>query len=270
MSTTLIDTSRPGIGFGRLVRVELRKMTNTRAGRALVIITIGLLLLAAGILLLTAALDDSFDPSASNFATVMQFVSLLILPVFAVMITTSEWTQRTNLTTFTLEPRRSRVVLAKFAATAVFSVITLAIAIGAGAAANAATSMFDQEPVWDLGASDLAWSLLLQFMLIFSAFALGMAFLNTASAIALFYVAAIMLRFIVYPIMMGIFSWFADLVPFLDMFFAVGVAQSGEGLSEGQPVGDIARYLPIAVSTIIWVVVPGFLGWMRATRSEIK
>jgi ABC-2 type transport system permease protein len=269
-TSTMIDTTRPAIGFGRLVRVELRKMTDTRAGRALVIITLGLVLLAAGIMLLVAALDDGFGATASDFAGVLQFVSLLILPVFAVMITTSEWTQRTHLTTFTLEPRRSRVVLAKAAATAIFSLITLVIAIIAGAASNAATSLFDHEPVWNFGLTDLLWSLLLQFLLIFSAFALGLAILNTASAIALFYVAAIMLRFIVYPIMIGIFSWFTDLVPFLDMFFAIAVAQTGEDINEGQAVGDIARYLPVVVSATIWLVIPTLLGWLRATRSEIK
>ena len=37
----------------------------------------------------------------------------MLLPVIGIMAATAEWTQRTGLVTFTLEPRRGRVVLAK-------------------------------------------------------------------------------------------------------------------------------------------------------------
>jgi ABC-2 type transport system permease protein len=84
MSTpTTIDTTRPAVPFGRLVRVEFRKMTDTRAGRTLVAVTAALMLLAAAIMVLVAGTNDKFDATASDFASVQQFVSLLILPVFA-------------------------------------------------------------------------------------------------------------------------------------------------------------------------------------------
>ena len=38
------------------------------------------------------------------------------LPVLLILMVTSEWSQRTGLTTFTLEPHRGRVVGAKFVA----------------------------------------------------------------------------------------------------------------------------------------------------------
>ena len=37
----------------------------------------------------------------------------MLLPILGIMAATAEWTQRTGLVTFTLEPRRGRVVLAK-------------------------------------------------------------------------------------------------------------------------------------------------------------
>lgn len=264
-----IDTQRPGVPFGRLVKVELRKMTDTRAGRTLVIVTAALVILVTAILVLVAALNDDFDATASDFAGVLQFVSLLIVPVFAIMITTSEWNQRTHLTTFTLEPQRSRIINAKIVAVLVFSVATLALAVAAGAIGNAASGMFGYDPVWNYGIDDLLWSLVLQLALILSAFALGLAMLNTAAAVAVFYVSAIMLRFIVYPILFGLIDPFLDIAPYLDVFFGFAVAQSGENLDE-DTISGVARFAPMVVSTILWVVVPGVIGWLRANRSELK
>lgn len=268
-SSPAIETGVPGVPFGRLVSVEFRKMTDTRGGKALVIITGALLVVAVAIMLLVAALNDSARLTANDFAGVLQFISLLILPVFAVMITTSEWNQRTNLTTFTLEPRRQRIILAKLVAVVIFAVVTLAIAVALGAVGNAATGFFDQDVVWNIGADDLLWSLGLQLAFILSAFALGLLLLNTAAAIAVFYVSAIMLRFIVYPIVFGFVSMFIDIAPYIDLFFGYAVAQSGENL-EGDAIGTVARILPVVTSSMLWIVVPGILGYLRATRSEVK
>jgi ABC-2 type transport system permease protein len=269
MSVTTIDTTRPAVPFGRLVRVEFRKMTDTRAGRTLVIVTAAIMLLTAAIMVLIASADDNFNATASDFASVQQFVSLLILPVFAIMITTSEWNQRTHLNTFTLEPQRARILSAKAAAVLVFSLAALVLAIAAGAIGNAATGAVGYDPVWNYGADDLAWSVALQLALIMSAFGLGLLLLNTAGAIAVFYVSAIMLRFIVYPIIFGFVEGFLNVAPYLDVFFGFAVAQAGENL-DGDAVSGLARFAPMVVSTILWVGVPMVVGWMRASRSELK
>jgi ABC-type transport system involved in multi-copper enzyme maturation permease subunit len=271
MSTDVatIDTTLPGVPLGRLVKVELRKMTDTRAGRTLVIVTAALMVVTVAIMLLIAALNDSFDATAADFAGVLQFVSLLVVPVFGVMITTSEWNQRTHLTTFTLEPRRSRILVAKALAVLVFSVATLALAVAAGAIGNAATSLFDYTPVWNYGLEEVLWGLGLQLALIFSAFALGLALLNTAAAVAVFYVSAIMLRFIVYPILFGLIEAFRDIAPYIDVFFGFVVGQEGENI-DGDALSGLGRIAPMIVATLLWVVVPGVIGWLRATRSEVK
>ena len=38
----------------------------------------------------------------------------ILLPVLGILLVTSEWSQRTAMVTFTLEPSRSRVIAAKF------------------------------------------------------------------------------------------------------------------------------------------------------------
>jgi ABC-2 type transport system permease protein len=269
MSTTTIDTTRPAVPFGRLVRVEFRKMTDTRAGRTLVVVTAAIMILTAAIMVLVAGTNDQFDATASDFASVQQFVSLLILPVFAIMITTSEWNQRTHLNTFTLEPQRARILGAKATAVLIFSLASLALAIAAGAIGNAATSAVGYDPVWNYGVDDLAWSVVLQLALIMSAFGLGLLLLNTAAAVAVFYVSAIMLRFIVYPIIFGFVDPFLDVAPYLDVFFGFAVAQGGQNLHD-DAVSGLARFAPMVVSTLLWVGVPMVVGWLRATRSEVK
>jgi len=264
-----IVASGPGIPFSRLVKVEWRKMTDTRAGRTLVIVTAGILTFAIAIMLLIAALDDNFNATAVDFAGVLQFISLLIVPVFAIMITTSEWNQRTHLTTFTLEPQRSRVLTAKLVAVLLFGVATMAFAVALGAVGNAATSLFGFDPVWNFGVDDLVWSLILQLVLLLSAFGLGLALLNTAAAVAVFYVAAIMLRFIVYPILFGFVDGFLNVAPYIDAFFGIVVAQEGTNL-DSDTVSGVARFAPAVVSVLIWVGVPTVIGWLRATRSEVK
>ena len=54
----------------------------------------------------------------------------IILPVLAILLVTGEWSQRTALTTFTMEPRRERVVLAKLAAALIAGVTAVIISLG--------------------------------------------------------------------------------------------------------------------------------------------
>src|SRR4051794_37443048 len=111
-------SSTPQIPFSRLFRVELRKSADTRAGRWLIGITIGLCLVAEVIFLLVAMNPSAADVPAAygDFVAVSAFVSSVLLPVLGIMLVTSEWSQRTAMTTFSLEPRRMRIVLAQMLA----------------------------------------------------------------------------------------------------------------------------------------------------------
>ena len=109
-------SSTPAIPFARLFRVELRKSADTRAGRWLIGVTVGLCLVAEVIFLIVAATHDEAEASFGDFVAVSAFVSSVLLPVLGIMLVTSEWSQRTAMTTFTLEPRRMRIVLAKMLA----------------------------------------------------------------------------------------------------------------------------------------------------------
>jgi len=128
-----IDTNRPGVPMSRLIAVELRKLVNTRAGLWLVL-AIGLV----SLLIMTAMLiwAEDRDLVFGNIFGLMNIPTGFLLPVLAILLVTSEWGQRTGLVTFTLEPRRSRVVVAKLATALVAAVGAMLTALGFGALGN--------------------------------------------------------------------------------------------------------------------------------------
>jgi ABC-2 type transport system permease protein len=99
-------TSTPRPTMTRLVKVETRKMIDTRAGIWLLGITLAAALLAAGIALFAVKpADATFDDFFANISGLQS----ILLPVIGVLLVTSEWGQRTALTTFTLEPNQSLI-----------------------------------------------------------------------------------------------------------------------------------------------------------------
>ena len=97
----------------RLAKVEMRKALDTRAGRWLVI---GILGLVVVIEVIYAFAANDADKNLQDFIQIPGAVLGYFLPIIIIMLVTSEASQRNGLVTFTLEPRRSRMVVAKFLA----------------------------------------------------------------------------------------------------------------------------------------------------------
>src|SRR5690349_11880682 len=125
-----VDDRVPGIPWSRLVRIEMRKMVDTRAGFWLVV-AIGLVsVLVTGAMLIWA------HPRDMTFGQIFGMNNIptgVLLPVLAILLVTSERSQRTGLVTYTLEPRRSRVVSAKLATSLVYAVLAVLVALAFGA-----------------------------------------------------------------------------------------------------------------------------------------
>lgn len=262
---------RTGIPFGRLVSVEIRKMFDTRGGRWLLIITGGMVVVALGLSLLITALVDDATITAAGFAETVMIVLSILLPVIAITAVTSEWGQRTNLVTFTLEPHRGKVFAAKFAAVILLALSTIVLAIVLGALANVAYGpITGNEVVWNLDLSDLLWNIGLQLLYFTMAFAFGMVFLNTPAAVALFYVIALLLPMMVYSTLMVIFEWAESFFPWIDVNIAAAPIVTGQDFL-GQTVDVSAEnYAQLAVSVFIWIVIPLVAGASRVLKSEVK
>src|SRR5262245_53486657 len=102
------------IPMNRLIGVEISKMFNTRSGFWLMT-SVGITATIATIATVLFAPDE--DLRYGNFAAAVGFPMSVILPMIAILAITSEWSQRTGLTTFTLVPHRARVISAKLSAT---------------------------------------------------------------------------------------------------------------------------------------------------------
>ena len=88
-------------------------MFDTRSGFWLMAsILITSVLATAAIIVFAPDDQQTYD----NFAAAVGIPMTIILPIIGILAVTSEWSQRSGLTTFTLVPHRGRVLWAKFIA----------------------------------------------------------------------------------------------------------------------------------------------------------
>lgn len=245
------------IPLTRLVGVELRKLVDTRSGRWLLIIMAGLILLGS-LIFAWATRDGSVD--FFDFTAVAGNITGILLPVLAIMSVTTEWSQRTNMATFTLEPRRVRVVVAKLVATVIAAVVSVVVAVAIGAVGAALAAGFGAEVDWDPNVEGILGFALLQIIGLLVGFAIATLLLNTPAAIVAY--------FAYYLVIPGIllagaayFSWFADLEPWIN--FVTASAQLPAGF-------DSVEWGEFATSGLLWFVLPLVLGVLRMLRAEIK
>jgi len=250
-----VSTALPparGQSFLRLVTTELRKSLDTRSGRVLI-----LAILALAAAALTWQLTH-MDPGTQRFDSYLAAAStgvMLILPVIGVMAMTSEWTQRTALTTFTLSPRRIRVQLAKFVSAVVLSVvvITATSLLALAATAIGGATGGDGASYAGLGGA-FAGAYLTAALNVVMGAAFGAVIAQTAVAILVYFIA---------PTAWSLAgpALFKDNANYLDVFGAFGrIAER-----------DLHGMLPETLTAVaVWVVVPTIVGLWASSRREVK
>lgn len=268
--TTLDLAGTTQVPLRRLFRLELRKMVDTRSGFWLMLVTGILLVLAMAITLLVAALDDNAGLTSSNWAMILSIPTSLLIPLFGILTTTSEWSQRTHLVTFTAEPNRGRVVLAKFLAVVTVALSTMLLAIVLGAIGNVVSGAISGQTVWDFGAGELVGAVAVQVLFFLMAFGLGMVLLNTPGAVSLFYVFGLLLPFMVYTNLYFAFDWARDVIPFIDLQAGTMPLVADEDYRGDAFEGGAQQHLQTATSIVLWVVVPLLVGFRRVLRAEVK
>jgi ABC-2 type transport system permease protein len=253
----LVDlTQTPRVGLARLIRVELRKVVDTRSGMWL-LISIGLLTIAAVAIYLFAAPTE--DLTYEGFAGITATPQGFLLPVLGILAVTSEWSQRTGLVTFTLEPSRGRVVAAKFAAVVALGLAAVAIALALGALFNVlGTGIQDGSGDWNLGLAGGRDFTLLQLMSVVQGLAFGMLLMNSAAAIVLYFVIPT-----AFSILFGLVTALEDAAPWIDLGTAQGPLFDDHSLTG-------TEWAQLLVTTVIWIVVPLVLGILRLLRAELK
>ncbi|WP_132991863.1 ABC transporter permease [Gordonia zhaorongruii] len=250
----------PGIPLTRLIKVELRKLVDTRAGFALTA-SIGAI---SAIIAVVKLATGSNDPAGLNFGSFFQMMTIpmgILLPILAILLVTSEWSQRGALTTFTMEPRRERIIIAKLAATLIAGLGAIVVALIFGAIGNLLAGLAYNDPAgsWEIPGSGLLNAVLLQVIGMLMGFAFAALILHTAGAIIAYFAV---------PTVMSLISelipWFREnLTDWIDLGHAQIPLQEADAVTGGE-------WARIVVAVVIWVAIPLFFGINRVMRSEIK
>jgi len=247
------------VPLSRLTAVELRKMFDTRSGFWLMA-SIVISSLAATIAAILFAPDDEL--TYSTFGKAIAYPMLVILPIIALLSVTSEWSQRTGLTTFTLIPRRGRVISAKAAASLSIGVASMVLALAIGALGNlVGTAITGTTTVWDVSLAESSYIVLGNLLGLMSGFVLGVLIRSSPGAI----VAYFLYTFALTPLALLANSqpWFQDWRPWIDPNFA----QAPLFMFDGAMTGE--QWANIGFTGIFWLVAPLAVGIRQVLRSEV-
>jgi hypothetical protein len=245
-------------------------MVDTRGGRWLLGITLGLLLLVMAIIVLVVGLND-FQVNAHDLSQGFTLPLSLLLPVSAIVVVTSEWSQRTALTTFSLEPHRVRVIGAKLVAVSTLAVATFVVAMLTAVVTNLLCSAITGNPLeWRLDGSEVVWTVVNQLAFFGMAFALACLLLNTPGAVSIYYVVALLLPIMLWGTLYAIFDWAKDVLPWIDINTAMAPLTTGSDVI-GDPVSvDATNYVQAIWTFLLWAGLPVALGLWRILRAELK
>lgn len=247
------ETARP-VPMTRLTRVELRKLGDTRAGMWLLIV-IGLVTVGTSAVMLGWAPDEEL--TLRGFFAFGLVPSAVLLPVLGILSMTSEWSQRTALTTFTLVPARSRVLIAKLAAGVLIAIASTAATLALSAAANVLGGALGGDGAWRIDGSLLWQGLLLQVISVLMGMGFGALLLNSPLAIV---------TYLALPTLWSVLGGTIKALDTAAKWLDVNVTSAA--LSE--PDMTAGEYGRLAVSCLVWVLLPLALGTWRVLRREVS
>jgi hypothetical protein len=236
-------------GFGRLMSVEMRKMIDTRGGRWAIAAAIGLVVIALG---WKVAKGDA--ATWEGFSAVLTIGGML-LPVIALLGVTSEWSQRTALTTFTLSPRRGRVLTAKIlgSITLVAGIFAVTIGLTAIAVLLEATIRGTTADFSGFGGSLQALAIM-TFLQVLMGIGIGALVGQTAVAAVAYFVLPTLVSGLAEALLGRNGDW-------------INVFAAYDRLSSQHPWNSLGETV---VSIVLWVGIPFAAGITRSMRREVK
>ncbi|MEU8127676.1 ABC transporter permease [Micromonospora sp. NPDC049049] len=238
----------------RLSAVEVRKLVDTRAGRWL-LITIGLIVVAVVTLLLIYGADDELT-FFTFYAPSLLPVNVL-LPVLGILSITSEWSQRTALTTYALVPRRERVVTAKLIAVVLAALASLLVTLAVAAAGTLVASATGGAGTWDATAPLILNTAIAQVAGALMGAAFGLLLLNPPLAI------------VGYLLLPTLWTVLSEVVrPLRGPAGWLDPNQTMEPLFTSTVTGE--QWARLGVSLLVWLVLPLAAGLFRTLRREVS
>ncbi|MGL5850118.1 MAG: ABC transporter permease [Phycicoccus sp.] len=248
------QAERAGVPSARLFRVELRKLLDTRAGRWLAGSTALVSVLAVAAFLVWGDNDEATFEGLLGLAVLPLVV---LLPILGIMSATAEWSQRTGMVTFALEPHRGRVVAAKLAAAAVLALGVVATAVAGTALAHLVAGAFlDLPGDWSVPGAVVGGIALAMVVYLVQGVAFGLVFLNTPLAIVLSLVLPT-----AFTIVGALVSGFKRVATWLDL------SRATEPLLGGSMGGQDWAHLGTA--SLLWLGLPLTVGTWRVMTREV-
>jgi hypothetical protein len=237
----------------RLIGAELRKLVDTRAGLWLLVTvavaTIGVVATAIGV-------ADAGETNLADLFGLSMIPAAVLLPVLGILSVTSEWSQRTALTTFALVPLRHRVAVAKIGAGVVAAVAAVATGLVTAALGMLVAEAFGSTAGWSLPSYAIPHAVLLQGLSVLMGLGFGMLLLNSPLAIVMYFVLPT-----VWSVLGGLIRRLDAVSQWLD------TSRTMEPLmAEQLSGGDWAR---LGVSALAWIGVPLAVGLVRMLRHEV-
>jgi ABC-type transport system involved in multi-copper enzyme maturation permease subunit len=247
MSTAVI--TRPGIP--RLAGVELRKSADTRAGFWLLATIV---LLAVAVVTLTLVFGDEDEQNLSSLVSGAVQVISLVLPVLGILLVTSEWSQRTGLTTFALVPQRERIIVAKTIGATILALCAVAACVVVSALGLAIAG-----GDWNLSLGELGRYTLFELIKVLGGVAFGLAFMNSALAIVMYFVIPIG-----WSILGETIHALDKPANWLDLDRPISILADSTATMTGTTWGQLAT------ATAVWVGLVLVIGLVRLRRTELK
>ena len=200
--------------------------------------------------------------SQETFSAAIGMPMAVLLPVIAVLSVTSEYSQRTALSTFTLVPHRGRIISAKLVAVLLVGIASMLLSLVVGALGTVlGGAVHGVDPVWGLTLESFALICLANVLGMLMGFMLGVVTRNSPAAIVGYFVYSLVL-----PGVAGMLAmyqqWFADAQPWIDP------NQNITLLFDVTP--DAKGWVQLATSTALCLWLPLALGVRALLRAEVK
>lgn len=251
----IAPTAVQPVPFARTVHVELRKMLDTRAGLWLLIVMSAISLLVTTSLVVWGPREEL---TFGTFVSMMTMPLVMLLPIIGIMAATQEWSQRTGLVTFTLEPRRGRVITAKLVAAVILGLVVMAASTVVAALFHGGlVALTDAPGDWAMPVAGALGIVLALTLYVIQGVGFGLAFLNTPIAI----VASLVLP-TVWTIAMLLVPRMSSVAEWLDL------GRVTEPLMSGQMTGT--DWAQLGTSSLLWIGLPIAVGTWRVLTREVK
>ncbi|GAA2452503.1 hypothetical protein GCM10010191_83520 [Actinomadura vinacea] len=252
-AAVLADPPRPSLG--RLTVVELRKMTDTRSGRWILIV---IALFTPALMPVIIFSMPAEDQTVREMFVASQAAVSILLPVLGILSVTAEWSQRTALTTFALVPGRERVAAAKLLGGVILAASFVAIGVVTAVTARGVGGLLGRsEGSWSLPPALVGQALLYSTILVVIGAAFGMALMQPALAIVLYF------------LLPTLWAMLGEMVEKLKK--PAGWLDTDKTLAAlnetGVTAGEWAR---VGTSVAVWMLVPLVIGLVRLSRREVR